>query len=140
MFTIGKLAAQVPLSIDAIRYYEKAGLLPPAGKTGTGYRLYDESAVRRIRFIKQAQQCGFSLSEIRELLALRKGNGACCHDIRSVAIAKQQQLTDKITSMKAMSRTLSEFIAICDDDTRPVDECPILTSLEANGGGESGVF
>lgn len=138
MFTIGKLASQAELSIDAIRYYEKARLLQPVRKTDAGYRLYDEGALRRIRFIKQAQQCGFSLSEIRELLALRKGDGACCNDVRSIAIAKKRALTDKIKAMQAMSRALSDLIAICDDDAKPVDECPILASLEARVGRHSG--
>jgi DNA-binding transcriptional MerR regulator len=134
MFTIGKLAAQTALSIHAIRYYEKEDLLRPARKTDSGYRLYDESALRRIRFIKQAQHCGFSLAEIRELLALKKGDTACCNDVRNIAIAKKLQLARKIKAMNAMSRALTDLIAICDDDTKPVDECPILAALEANAG------
>jgi Predicted transcriptional regulators len=132
MFTIGKLAGQTGLSIDAIRYYEKERLLLPAHKTDSGYRLYDQRALRRIRFIKQAQHCGFSLAEIRELLALTKRDAACCNEVRNVAIAKKLQLAHKIKAMKAMSQALSDLIAICDDDTKPVDECPILTALETN--------
>ncbi len=132
MFTIGKLAAQAGLSIDAIRYYEKEKLLRPARKTDAGYRLYDENALRRIRFIKQGQHCGFSLGEIRELLALQKRDTACCNDVRSIAVAKKLQLAERIKAMKAMSRALSGLIAICDDETKPVDECPILTALETS--------
>lgn len=132
MFTIGKLAAQAGLSIDAIRYYEKEELMRPVRKTNAGYRQYDESALRRIRFIKQAQHCGFSLAEIRGLLALKKRDAACCNDVRTIAIDKKLQLAERIKAMKAMSRALSGLIAICDDETKPVDECPILTALETS--------
>ncbi|MBA2408738.1 MAG: heavy metal-responsive transcriptional regulator [Gammaproteobacteria bacterium] len=134
MFTIGKLASQAELSIDAIRYYEKERLLRPARKTDAGYRLYDQNALRRIRFIKQAQHCGFSLTEIRELLALKKRDTACCNDVRTIAISKQAQLADKIKAMKTLSIALSKLIAICNDETKPIDECPILTALEASLG------
>jgi len=134
VFTIGKLASQAELSIDAIRYYEKERLLRPARKTDAGYRLYDQNALRRIRFIKQAQHCGFSLTEIRELLALKKRDTACCNDVRTIAISKQAQLADKIKAMKTLSIALSKLIAICNDETKPIDECPILTALEASLG------
>lgn len=130
MRTIGKLAAETDVTIDTVRYYEKEGLLAPATKTGAGYRLYDEDAVRRLRFIKQAQQCGFSLTEIRELLTLKNSDAACCKDVKSVVIAKKLQLEHKIRALQAMSGALSALIAICDDETRPLDECPILGALE----------
>ena len=77
MLTIGKLARAGAISTDALRYYEREGLLVPASKTGSGYRLYGEDAVRRVRFIQHAQACGFTLAEIRELLHLRQSNSAC---------------------------------------------------------------
>lgn len=130
MRTIGKLATETDITIDTVRYYEKEGLLAPAAKTGAGYRLYDEDAVRRLRFIRQAQQCGFSLMEIRELLTLKNSDAACCKDVKGVAIAKKLQLEHKIRALQAMSGALSGLITICDDETRPLDECPILAALE----------
>lgn len=130
MRTIGQLANVTAVTADTIRYYEKEGLLAPATKTAAGYRLYDDEAVRRLRFIRQAQQCGFSLTEIRELLTLRNSDAACCRDVRSVAIAKKLQLEHKIRALQAMSDALSELIAVCDDETRPLDACPILAALE----------
>ena len=130
LHTIGKLAAEAGVTIDTVRFYEKQGLLAPAGKTDAGYRLYDGDAVRRLRFIKQAQQCGFSLMEIRELLALKNSDAACCKDVKSVAIAKKLQLEHKIRALQVMSDALSELIAICNAETRPLDECPILAALE----------
>src|SRR6266496_675331 len=67
MFTIGKLAHIAGVSSDTLRYYEQEGLIEPAGKSPAGYRLYDQDSARRLRFIKQAQHCGFTLAEIRAL-------------------------------------------------------------------------
>jgi len=130
MYTIGKLAEKAAVTTDTVRYYEKEGLLSPARKTDAGYRLYNEDAARRLRFIKQAQQCGFSLSEIGELLTLKNSDAACCKDVRSVAIEKKLQMENKIRALQLMSRALTELISICTDETRPLDECPILAALE----------
>ena len=130
MLTIGKLALGSAVSTDAVRYYEKEGLLAPACKSASGYRLYDEAAVRHLRFIKHAQQCGFSLTEVRELLALKESDAACCNDIRSVAIEKKLLLEHKLKALKDMSQALSELIAMCGDESRPLAECPIIEALE----------
>lgn len=130
MVTIGKLAALAEISTDALRYYEREGLIAPAGKSEGGYRLYDKDSARRIRFIKQAQQCGFTLAEILELLVLRSRDAACCGDVRKRAIEKKLQLETKIRTMKAMSRALDSLIADCANETHPVEECPILAALE----------
>ena len=130
MYTIGKLALRVEVSADTVRYYEKEGLLAPAKKTDAGYRLYGTDAVRRLRFIRQAQQCGFSLAEIRELLALKNSDAACCKDVRGVAINKKLQLEHKIKALQAMSQALTELIAVCDDEARPLDAYPILAALD----------
>ena len=130
--TIGKLALATDVTSDAIRYYEKEGLLTPSSKTGAGYRLYNEDAVRRLRFIKQAQHCGFGLAEIRELLTLKNSDAACCKDVRSVAIDKKLQLAHKIKALQLMSQALTELITICNDEARPLDECPILAALETS--------
>ena len=133
MLTIGKLAAQTELSTNALRFYEREGLLSPASKSGSGYRLYDETAAARVRFIKHAQQCGFTLTEIQELLALRSSHSACCEDVRRLAVEKRLQLEAKIRSMKVMSRALDLLISDCPDHDRPVEECPILRAMEQAG-------
>jgi DNA-binding transcriptional MerR regulator len=132
LHSIGKLALATDVTSDAIRYYEKEGLLTPTMKTGAGYRLYNEDAVRRLRFIKQAQHCGFSLSEIRELLTLKNSDAACCKDVRSVAIDKKLQLAHKIKALQIMSQALTELIASCNNEAKPLDECPILAALETS--------
>ena len=130
MLTIGKVAERAQVTADSIRFYEREGLIKPAQKSESGYRLYTEEAIRRIGFIKHAQQCGFSLIEIRELLDLRSTDSACCDDIYRVAVEKKLQLATKIKALNAMSAALSGLIESCSHDKKSLDECPILGALE----------
>ena len=134
MFTIGKLAALANVSTDALRFYEREGLVTPAGKSEGGYRLYDDDAVVRLRFITQARDCGFTLAEIHQLLLLRTQESACCGDVRHRAIEKKLQLETKIRALKAMSKALDHLIADCANETHPVEGCPILAALERGAG------
>jgi DNA-binding transcriptional MerR regulator len=128
--TIGKVARLSKVTTDALRYYEREGLIRPVAKSSGGYRLYDNYAVRRVRFIKEAQRCGFTLSEIRDLLTLRASKAACCRDVRRVALEKKLQLEGKVKAMRGMSKALDRLIAACSDGSHPLDECPILGALE----------
>ena len=130
MLTIGKLARIADVSSDTLRYYERQGLIAPAGKSPVGYRLYDKDSALRLRFIKQAQHCGFTLAEIRDLLVLRARDAARCGDVRKRTIEKKRQLEGKIRSMRAMSKALDRLIADCVDETQPVAKCAILAALE----------
>lgn len=130
MFTIGKLARQADVSADTVRYYEQQGLLSPIARTAAGYRLYDAQALRRLHFVRRAQQSGFSLAEISELLALKQRDATCCRDVRSMALEKKLQLEHKIKMLRGLSQALTDLIGICQDETRPLDQCPILAALE----------
>ncbi len=132
MHTIGKVAALAGVSPDTLRYYEKEHLITPASKTAAGYRLYGDAAVRRIRFIKTAQHCGFTLSDIHELLTLKQTDSACCEDVRRVAIEKKLRIAHKLLALQAMSRALDELIQSCDGGEAATDECPILAALESS--------
>lgn len=138
MLTIGKVAERSQVSADSIRYYEREGLLKPATKSDAGYRLYTEEAIRRIGFIKHAQDCGFSLAEIRELLELRGTDQACCDDIYRVAVQKKLQLEHKIKALKVMSGALTHLIDMCSHDRKSLNECPILSALEAGVAKQNG--
>jgi len=138
MFTIGKISERAQVSADSIRFYEREGLISPAQKSESGYRLYTDEAVRRLGFIKHAQQCGFSLAEIRELLDLRSDDKSCCDDVYRVAVEKKLHLESKIKALKAMSQALSDLIEMCSRDKKSLDECPILGALEAGVARESG--
>lgn len=130
MYTIGKVAALADVSADTLRYYEKERLIAPASRTAAGYRLYNDEAVRRIRFIKHAQHCGFTLSDIQELLTLKHMESACCEDVRSLAIEKKLRIEHKRRALQVMSRALDELIQSCEGGEQTTDDCPILAALE----------
>lgn len=132
MLTVGKVAKLASVSADTVRFYDKEGLLVPPRKSAAGYRLYGDDTVQRLRFIKHAQDCGFSLADVRELLALRTSQDACCTDVRSVALHKKLLIESKIRSLQALSAALSELIARCDADQLALDACPILAALDAS--------
>ena len=130
MYTIGKVAALADVSADTLRYYEKERLIAPASRTAAGYRLYNDEAVRRIRFIKHAQQCGFTLSDIKELLALKHAEGACCEDVRSLAVEKKLRIEHKLKALRAISHELDNLIRSCEGGEQATGDCPILAALE----------
>lgn len=130
MFTIGKLAGVTSVSNDTLRYYEREGLIKPTAKSPAGYRLYDQDSARRIHFIKHAQHCGFTLADVRELLALRRRDKVSYGDIRARAIEKKVQIESKLRAMKAMSKALDQLIAECANEKQPVKEFTIIAALE----------
>lgn len=129
-YAIGELAALIGVRPDTLRYYEKQGLLKPRRRGRGAYRSYDETDLRRLRFIRQAQRCGFPLDEVKQLLDLPQSDAACCSAVRSLAVEKKLQLEARIRTMQAMSRRLDQLIAACKDDSLPLAECPILHGLE----------
>lgn len=126
---ISRLAHLGGVNLETIRYYERQGLLSAPPRTAAGYRIFPQEAVRRLRFIKRAQELGFSLKEIRELLSLRTKPGTRRPDIRARAEAKIADIEQKVRVLEAMKRTLRKLTAQC-DGCGPLAECPILESLE----------
>lgn len=127
--TISRLAHQSGVNLETVRYYERQGLLPKPPRTASGYRMFPSEAVRRLRFIKRAQQLGFSLNEIRELLSLRMRPGTKRADIRARAEAKIADIEEKIRALDAMKKTLRRLADRC-DGCGPLADCPILESLD----------
>ena len=110
--TIGKAAREAGVNIETVRFYERRGLIerPPKGE---GYRAYTPVQVARIRFIKEAQQIGFSLREIADLLALRADPAADCSEVRRQAVAKLDEVERKIGQLRAVGAALETLIAAC---------------------------
>jgi MerR family copper efflux transcriptional regulator len=127
--TIGRLARLGGVNLETIRYYEREGLLPRPPRTRAGYRIFPRDAAQRLRFIKRAQQLGFALTEIRELLALRVKQGTKRDQIRARAEAKISDIEQKIQTLTAMKRALAQLTTQC-SGCGPVSECPILESLD----------
>ncbi|RMH74266.1 MAG: MerR family transcriptional regulator [Gemmatimonadetes bacterium] len=127
--TIGKVAKQAQVNIQTIRYYERQELLPKPLRSESGYRQYTSDTVKRIRFIKHAQELGFSLKEIAELLALRVHADVACESVKSLAEAKIQDIELKIQSLQRMKQTLSTLVTCC-EHRKNTSDCPILEALE----------
>jgi MerR family transcriptional regulator, copper efflux regulator len=127
--TTGELAEQAKVHVETLRYYERRGLIEQPPRSASNYRLYPEDAVRRVRFIKRAQELGFSLKDIKELLSLRAAPEAECGEVRRHAEAKIVDINEKIHSLMAMKSALSKLVAECSGEG-PLTECPILESLD----------
>src|SRR2546428_14188141 len=128
----GRAAAAADANIQAIRYYEGGGLSPTARRTPAGYRQYADDAVARLRFIKHAQELGFSLNEIEGLLGLRVGHVAACDAVERKTREKIELVQQKIADLRRMKRTLERLAVAC-AARRPTDDCPILEALEDHG-------
>src|SRR5713101_7415586 len=129
----GEIAKQGGVNLETIRYYERRGLLPKPPRTPSGYRAFSSEAVRRVRFIKRAQGLGFSLKEIKALLALRVDPRSSCGDVRRRAEAKNEEIEGKVRMLLAMKRSLVRLTAACAGRGR-VSQCPILESFDAEDG------
>lgn len=131
----GEVAAQAGVNIQTLRYYERRGLLKEPERRASGYREYPPDAVPLIRFIKRAQELGFTLTEIEELLRLRSDQKASCSEVRAAAQAKIEDIEQKVRSLRAMKRALGVLVSSCTSDGS-VRECPILEALDDRGGKE----
>jgi MerR family copper efflux transcriptional regulator len=129
LLTIGHLAKQAGVNLETVRYYERTGLLPRPPRSASGYRLFPAEAARRLKFIRRAQELGFSLTEIRELLSLRVSRTTTSEDIRARTEAKIADIQAKIKSLESMMKTLRKLTRVCDGCV-PVAQCPILESLD----------
>ena len=127
---IGEVAERGGVNLQTIRYYEREGLLPEPPRLESGYRMFPESTVRRLRFIKRAQEIGFSLGEIRELLSLRMDAQRERTEVRTLAQAKMADIDGKIRTLKAMKTVLNRLTERC-SGCGPASECPILESIDS---------
>lgn len=122
--TRGQVAAAAGVNPETIRVYERERLLPRPARTAAGYRQFPPDTVRRVRFVRQAQAVGFSLREIRELLALQSDPAADVADIRATADAKLAEIDAKIRDLQAMRDTLERLTGRC-PPAGPLETCPI---------------
>ncbi len=127
--TTSEVAKRSGVNLQTIRYYEKRGLLPKPPRSRSGYRTFNDDAVRRVRFIKRAQELGFFLEEIKDLLTLRIAPGSTCADVRQRAHVKIAEIDGKIQNLRRMKKALKRLAASC-SGKGPVGECPILESLD----------
>lgn len=122
-----ELARRTGSNLETVRYYEKVGLLPEPPRTAGGYRSYDTTHERRLRFVLRARELGFSLDEIRALLRLVDERDQPCAEARAVAATHLQDVRAKIADLKRMERVLKDVVVQCGDGTLP--ECPLIETL-----------
>lgn len=126
---IGQAASASGVSAKMIRYYESIGLVPEAGRTEAGYRIYTDSDVNTLRFIHRAREFGFPIERIRVLVGLWQGNRPS-REVKLVALEHVTELDRRIAALAAMRDALRDLADTCQGDHRP--ECPILRGLEGN--------
>jgi MerR family mercuric resistance operon transcriptional regulator len=129
--TIGELAKSTGVGIETIRFYERKRLIAQPKRPASGYRRYDGESARRIRFIRQAQELGFTLAEIKHLLELRLDPRRSCADVKTEAERKIEDIDGKIDSLRVMRKALVEITRSCSGEG-PTSECPILDAIEAS--------
>ena len=128
-YTRNELARQAGVGIETLRYYERRGLLPDPRPSGQGTRYYPEEALARLRQIKRAQELGFSLREVGELLGLMHSSTASCAEVARLAQEKLALIDDKISELQTIRKQLAELAKSCPQDG-PLQRCPIVKSLK----------
>lgn len=126
---IGQAAKRTGLSAKMIRYYESIGLLKPASRSDSGYRLYQQQDLHALAFIKRSRDLGFSLEEVAKLLTLWQDRHRASADVKALANEHIADLNRRIDELVSLRDTLSELVAHCQGDDRP--DCPILKDLAA---------
>lgn len=126
---IGQAARRSGLSAKMIRYYESIGLLKPALRSDSGYRLYQQDDLHQLAFIKRSRDLGFSLEEVARLLTLWQDRQRASADVKALASEHIDDLNRRIEELVSLRDTLSELVAHCQGDDRP--DCPILKDLAA---------
>ena len=128
--TRGEVARRTGVNIETVRYYEQRGLIPRPPRSASGYRKYTEDYVERIRFIKRAQELGFTLQEIVELLSLRVDPEMDRGEVKQRAEAKLADIEEKIRDLERMAQALTTLVATC-SGCGPTSECPILGTMQS---------
>lgn len=128
-YKIGKTARLAGVNKETIRYYERRNLIPEPDRMDSGYRLFSQRHIDQIRFIKRAQELGFTLSEIKDLLNLKMDEESTCSEIKREAEKKYQDVTSKIEDLRRIKKTLTDLIDSC-SGSGPKRDCCILEALE----------
>ena len=133
----GQIAAAAEVNIETLRYYERRGLIPPPRRSQANYRKYPADTVSRVRFVKHAQDLGFTLDEINELLSLRATRGARAAEVRRRAGNKIADIDVRIAALRRMRSALAHLVEECSGEGA-ASGCTILHAIERGGFGNSG--
>ena len=125
--TIGRLAAATGVNLETVRYYERIELMPPPARTASGHRAYEQAHVRRLAFIRRARELGFSIEQIRALLALAEPSRASCAEVREIARTHLDEVRAKLSDLAKLEGILAETVSRCSGDA--ATSCPVLDML-----------
>jgi MerR family Zn(II)-responsive transcriptional regulator of zntA len=131
--TRGELAKRTGIHPETVRYYQQNALIAPAQHTDAGYRLFDEEAARRVAFIKRAQAAGFTLAEIKDLLAIQSSPHGTSGAVREMVNVKLGDIEARIHALTTMRNALLHLVDDCPGGDAPTSACPILHSFDAVG-------
>ncbi len=131
--TVGVLAKESNINLETVRYYERIGLMPKPKRRESGYRFYGEDDVARLSFIVRAKELGFTLKEIRELLAMRIDSDTKCADMKSLAERKILDIETRINDLRRISEHLQALVEQCTDGDLSLEECPVVKALAPSG-------
>lgn len=135
--TIGELARRAGVAVPTVRYYERRGLLPAPRRTTSGYRAYAEDTLARLQFIRRAQELGFKLSEVGELLRLRLDPRTTAAAVKARADAKIADIDRRLLDLQRIRKALIHLTGQCRGGRGPAGECPLLEALGALSPGAS---
>ena len=127
-----ELARRTGCHPETVRYYETIGMMPDPPRTASGYRIYDDKHVSRLRFILRARELGFRLKEIRALLRLVEGGGYSCAEVRSMTVRHLADVQARINDLRRLERVLRDTVAACSGDDVP--DCPVIDALAGHQG------
>ena len=127
---VGQLAGEAGINVETIRYYEKLKLLPKPKRKESRYRIYDDTDLKRLLFIKRAKELGFTLKEIRGLFDLRIDSEAKCGDVKHLTEHKLKDVDNRIRDLKKIRNVLVKLINQCVNEEVSSDECPILEAID----------
>jgi MerR family copper efflux transcriptional regulator len=133
--TVGQLARRAGVGVQTVRYYERRHLLPTAVRRASGYREFGPAALERLRFIRRAQELGFTLSEIAELLALRLDPHTTAAEVKARAGQKIEEINGKIRDLERIRHALTHLAGHCRGGRGPTGDCPLLEALGPLSGG-----
>ena len=129
MMKIGELSKRTGLSIDAIRYYEKAGLIKGPARNESGYREFNSAAAAAIEFISHCRALDIPIAEIKKLLNVRSGSARSCREANEVVDKHLEVLRNRIRELKALEKALSEIRSVCSSELAP-EKCEIIRSIQ----------
>lgn len=126
---IGEFATAAGVNVQTVRYYERRGLMPEPERRPSGYREYTPDCLERLKFIRRAQELGFTLTEIGELLALRMDPDSTADDVKQRATAKLNDIESRIRDLQQVRSALEHLAGECDGGAGPTGDCPLISAM-----------